>query len=150
MSVLCWFDHFLYSRTEICQIFRCFFRKFKISERHFEINWPLDHRGQSCGWMRYYQMIWKKIASKKWPVPTNIENVKSFTATFLAATLQILHTHVTKLLLYRCPLGIIQILRKHMTGWVGGLENPPDHAYVIFEWSLTNSIQNSLILILVM
>ena len=38
----------------------------------------------------------KKIALKKGPVPTNIENVKSFTATFLAATLQILHTHSNK------------------------------------------------------
>ena len=37
---LCWFDHFLYSRAEICQFFRWFFGKFK-SKRHSEINWPL-------------------------------------------------------------------------------------------------------------
>ena len=41
VSLLCWFDHFLYSRAEICQIFRWFFGKFKISKRHSEINWPL-------------------------------------------------------------------------------------------------------------
>ena len=29
------------SRAEICQIFRCFFGKFKKSKRHSEINWPL-------------------------------------------------------------------------------------------------------------
>ena len=34
----CLFDHFLDSRTEICQIFCCFFGKFKISKRHSEIN----------------------------------------------------------------------------------------------------------------
>ena len=36
-----WFDHFSYSRTEICQNFRCFFGKLKKSKRHSEINWPL-------------------------------------------------------------------------------------------------------------
>ena len=35
MPLFCWFDHFLDSRTEICQIFLCCF--WKISE----INWPL-------------------------------------------------------------------------------------------------------------
>ena len=29
------------SRAEICQIFRCFFGKFKKSKRYSEINWPL-------------------------------------------------------------------------------------------------------------
>ena len=41
MPLFCWFHHFLYSRTEICQIFRCFFGKFKIIKRHSEMNWPL-------------------------------------------------------------------------------------------------------------
>ena len=56
--------------------------------------------------------------------------------------------------LFTTQLGTIQILCNHWTGWVGseislfclltlhiervgGLENPPKHAYVIFEWSLT-------------
>ena len=38
MSLFCWFDHFLYTRAEICQIFRCFFGKFKISKGHSEVN----------------------------------------------------------------------------------------------------------------
>ena len=41
MFILCWFDHFLDSWAEICQIFRWFFGKFKKSKRHSEINWPL-------------------------------------------------------------------------------------------------------------
>ena len=41
MLLLCWFDHFLDSRAEICQIFCWFFGKFKKSKRHSEINWPL-------------------------------------------------------------------------------------------------------------
>ena len=39
------FDYFitiLYSRAEICQIFHCFFGKFKVSKRHSEISWPLE------------------------------------------------------------------------------------------------------------
>ena len=35
------FKHFLDSWAEICQIFWCFYRKFKKSKRHSEINWPL-------------------------------------------------------------------------------------------------------------
>ena len=31
--------------AEICQIFCCFFGKFKISKRHSEINWPLEEQG---------------------------------------------------------------------------------------------------------
>ena len=42
MPLFCWFDHFLYSRAEICQIFRWLFVKFKISKRHSEINSPLQ------------------------------------------------------------------------------------------------------------
>ena len=45
MLLLCWFEHFLDSRAEICQIFRCFFGKFKISIWHSEINWPFP---KSC------------------------------------------------------------------------------------------------------
>ena len=41
VSLFCWYDHFLYSKAEICQNFRWFFGKFKISKRHSEINWPL-------------------------------------------------------------------------------------------------------------
>ena len=40
--LFCCFDHFWYTRAEICQIFRCFFGKFKKSKRHSEINWPLS------------------------------------------------------------------------------------------------------------
>ena len=40
MPLLCWFDHFLVSRAEICQIFHWFFGKFKASKKHSEINWP--------------------------------------------------------------------------------------------------------------
>ena len=43
MLLLCWFDHFLDSRAEICQIFRWFFGKFKTPRRHSEINWPLEN-----------------------------------------------------------------------------------------------------------
>ena len=39
MLLLCWFDHFLDSRAEICQIFRCFLENLWHS-RHSEINWP--------------------------------------------------------------------------------------------------------------
>ena len=41
LPLYCWFDHFLYSRTEICQNFRWFFGKFRTPKRHSEINWPL-------------------------------------------------------------------------------------------------------------
>ena len=50
--------------------------------------------------------------------------------------------------------GTIQILRKHWNSgighfclltvhreWVGGLENAPKHAYVIFQWSLITETQ---------
>ena len=41
-AFILWFDHFIDSGAEICQIFRYFFGKFKKkSERHSEINWPL-------------------------------------------------------------------------------------------------------------
>ena len=39
MLLLCWFDHFLDSRAEICQIFRWFFGKSMTPKRHSEINW---------------------------------------------------------------------------------------------------------------
>ena len=39
--LLSWFDHFLDSRAETCQIFRCFFGKSMTPKRHSEINWPL-------------------------------------------------------------------------------------------------------------
>ena len=42
MPLFCWFDHFLYSRSEICQIFWCFFlENLRLSKSHSEINWPL-------------------------------------------------------------------------------------------------------------
>ena len=41
VPLFCWFDHILDLWAEICQIFRWFFRKFKISKRHSESNWPL-------------------------------------------------------------------------------------------------------------
>ena len=41
MPLLCWFDHFLVSGAEICQIFRWFFGKFQTPKRRSEINWPL-------------------------------------------------------------------------------------------------------------
>ena len=41
MALLCWFEHLLVPRAEICQIFHCFFGKLKIPKRHSEINWPL-------------------------------------------------------------------------------------------------------------
>ena len=43
-AFILWFDHFLDSRAEICQIFRWFFVKFKRSKEHSEINWPLDKK----------------------------------------------------------------------------------------------------------
>ena len=42
-TFLLWFDHFLDTWAEICQIFRWFFGKFKISKRHSEIIWPLPY-----------------------------------------------------------------------------------------------------------
>ena len=50
MPSFCWFDHFLYSRTEICQIFCCFFGKFKIIKMTF---W---------NWLTFIK--WKKHLSK--------------------------------------------------------------------------------------
>ena len=41
MPLFCWFDHFLDSSAKICQFFLLFFAKFKTSQRHSEINWPL-------------------------------------------------------------------------------------------------------------
>ena len=42
-AIILWFDHFLDSEAEICQIFRWFFGKLKKkSEWHSEINWPLQ------------------------------------------------------------------------------------------------------------
>ena len=40
--LLCWSDHFLDSRAEICQIFRWFFGKYMAPKRHSEFNWPLQ------------------------------------------------------------------------------------------------------------
>ena len=43
-AFILWFDHFLDSGAEICQIFRWFFgklKKKKKSRRHSEIIWPL-------------------------------------------------------------------------------------------------------------
>ena len=40
-AFISWFDHFLDSGAEICQIVHCFFGKFKKSKRHSEIIWPL-------------------------------------------------------------------------------------------------------------
>ena len=42
MLLLCWFDHFLDYRAEICQIFRRLFGKSMTPKKHSEINWPLD------------------------------------------------------------------------------------------------------------
>ena len=39
--LLCWFDHFLDSRAESCQIFRWFLGKSMTPKSHSEINWPL-------------------------------------------------------------------------------------------------------------
>ena len=41
MPLFWWVHHFLDSRAEICQIFRCFFVKSMTPKRHSEINWPL-------------------------------------------------------------------------------------------------------------
>ena len=41
MLLLCWFDHFLDSRAEICQIFHWLFGKSMTLKRHSEIYWPL-------------------------------------------------------------------------------------------------------------
>ena len=52
VPLFCCFDHFLYTRAEICQIFRCFFlENLRLSKRHSEINWPLAHtrRHGTCG-----------------------------------------------------------------------------------------------------
>ena len=42
IPLICWFDQFVDSGAEFCQIFCWFFGKFNISKRHSEINWPLD------------------------------------------------------------------------------------------------------------
>ena len=39
--VILWFDYFLDSGAEICQIFPWFYGKFKTSKRQSEIIWPL-------------------------------------------------------------------------------------------------------------
>ena len=62
-AFILWFDHFLDSVAEICQILRWFFVKFTKSKRHSEINWPLGLRNtrysvhnvtneskQQCSW----------------------------------------------------------------------------------------------------
>ena len=55
-TFLLWFGHFLDPGAEICQIFRCFFGKFKKSKRHSEIIWPLKKSifiktgGRQCGY----------------------------------------------------------------------------------------------------
>ena len=36
-------------------------------------------------------------------------------------------------------IGLFALLTVHRE-WVSGLENPPKHAYVIFEWSLIQFI----------
>ena len=40
ISLMIW-QLFRFPWAEICQIFQCFFGKFKKSKRHSEINWPL-------------------------------------------------------------------------------------------------------------
>ena len=42
IPLICWFDQFVDSGAEFCQIFCWFFGKFNILKRHSEINWPLD------------------------------------------------------------------------------------------------------------
>ena len=56
MLLFCWFDHFLDSGAEFCQIFRWFSGKFKISKRHSEINWPLAwmHNLKFKSWMEFW------------------------------------------------------------------------------------------------
>ena len=50
--LLCWFDHFLDSRAEICHFFSMFFfEKFKTWKSHSEINWPLKLRVQWSMWI---------------------------------------------------------------------------------------------------
>ena len=62
MLLLCWFDHFLDSRAEICQIFRWLFGKSMTPKRHSAINWPLSSSATKwysnsilkykCSWLR--------------------------------------------------------------------------------------------------
>ena len=80
MPLLCWFDHFLVSRAEICQIFRWFFGKFKTSKRHSEINWPLgddlpvlmekgylEHRRNIAGW-NFWSLIVKAFPDNRYVI----------------------------------------------------------------------------------
>ena len=59
-AFILWFDHFLESGSVTCQIFRCFFGKFKTSERYSKINWHLAYK-------RCDQMIPTLVAYEKWP-----------------------------------------------------------------------------------
>ena len=67
VSLFCWYDHFLYSRAEICQIFRRFFGKFKISRRHSKINWPLR---RNCSKSLPCQHVWLRHPVLRKPIHT--------------------------------------------------------------------------------
>ena len=81
MLLLCWIDHFLDSRAEICQIFHCFFGKSMTPKRHPKINWPLGE-GRTRGFRVYYTNqrcsvwgirggeIWRNLGSQTGPNPT--------------------------------------------------------------------------------
>ena len=61
-TVILWFEHFLNFWAEICQIFWCFFGKFKKSKRHSEIIWPLVHTYKI---EHFFHFLWRMSAKFK-------------------------------------------------------------------------------------
>ena len=89
--ILCWFDHILDSRAEICQIFRWFFGKSMTSKRHSEINWPLASN-VVCFTKLVYEMLGKETQFLPRPVrrESNIEKLKELTVLiYILCTIEI-------------------------------------------------------------
>ena len=82
-TFLLWFDHFLDSWAEICQIFRWFFGKFKKSKRHSEIIWPLGVN--ECKYVFYLNFL--KFPNLYFKISLNLQTILEFTF----STLRIFH-----------------------------------------------------------
>ena len=100
----------LYSRAEICQIFRWFFVKFKISKRHSEINWPLKVRQTD---VTTCQLVFVCFLEESEDTKKTFQNYLTFSAfkeKFVLCWLLINRTDLQK--------GIVSICMKYLFGFI--------------------------------
>ena len=83
-AFILWFDHFLDSGAEICQMFRWFFGKSVTPKIHSEINWPLVeflfHKTRTIDWSELTAILESvELCLKKWSVEVSrLGNLTSF------------------------------------------------------------------------